>query len=461
MGPGLHVTVARGLGDGRFGSLVSTSLFGGASFASGDFDRNGTADLVVGRGGFGDVLSADGGAQFLSSATLAPGGTVRDVAVADLDRDGDSDIVLTVGTWLSVFLNSGGGSFVPPTTVPLSMNASRTIVADFDRDGRADLALLDSSTRTIAVLTGNGSGGFTRATQFTTDAVAGTPTTFAAGDVDRDGAADLIVGSDTTAAVQLFLNAPAASASTGTLTFGSAGAPVPQGTLSDEQPVTVTNAGPMPLRVGGFVLGGAHPGDFLVSADGCRAAVPAGGSCTVGVRFAPQAQGARAATLTVVSNATGLTPLALDGTAGPLPQGPAGADGAVGPRGDTGAAGPKGDTGAAGAAGAKGDPGAAGAKGETGATGASGPKGDPGPAGPRGRAGSIQLVTCTVQRAKGRKPRRRCTTKTISGSATFTTASRASATLARGSRVVARGSASARTGLGCAAVVVSPPVATR
>jgi hypothetical protein len=52
-----------------------------------------------------------------------------------------------------------------------------------------------------------------------------------------------------------------------------------------------------------------------------------------------------------------------------------------------------------------------------------------------------------VKAAKGRKPRRHCTTKTISGSVSFTTAAKASATLARGSQVVARGSASARAGL--------------
>lgn len=55
--------------------------------------------------------------------------------------------------------------------------------------------------------------------------------------------------------------------------------------------------------ISGVLLGGAHPDDFLIG-DRCQQPVAAGSSCEVGVRFAPEAQGARSATLTLLSNAT-------------------------------------------------------------------------------------------------------------------------------------------------------------
>ena len=142
---------------------------------------------------------------------------------------------------------------------------------------------------------------------------------------------------------------PAASLSASTLSIGSE----PAGSVGPAQTVTVTDQGASPLQVAGVQPGGDDPADYLV-ADGCVAPVQPGGSCQLGVRFAPGAQGQSSATLTIVSNSS--STLALDvsgigtpaaaGTAGPA--GPPGATGPAGPRGATGPAGPRGATGPAG-----------------------------------------------------------------------------------------------------------------
>jgi hypothetical protein len=134
-----------------------------------------------------------------------------------------------------------------------------------------------------------------------------------------------------------------------------------------------------------------------VKDDRCDGGVAVGASCKIGVRFAPQAQGASSATLTISTNApTQPAAIALSGTGGPLPQGP---------------------------------------KGSTGAS------------------GKVELVTCQIvtktTKVHGRTRKtttKKCTTKLVSSPVKFTTAA-ADATLARGRIVYGTGTAVATGGV--------------
>lgn len=151
--------------------------------------------------------------------------------------------------------------------------------------------------------------------------------------------------------------------------------------------MTVTNTGNGPLAVTGLAFTGSDAGDFLIGSSTCGAPVAPGSSCQVTVRFAPQAQGARSATLQISSNNVGGPVLVtLSGTGGQLPQGPTGQTGA------------------------------------TGATGATGPQGPP---------GKIELVVCTnvtkMVTTKGHKHKvtvKKCATRLVSGRVKFVTADR-------------------------------------
>jgi hypothetical protein len=120
-----------------------------------------------------------------------------------------------------------------------------------------------------------------------------------------------------------------------------------------------------------------------------------------------------------------------EGKTGPM--GPAGNEGKVG------AAGNEGHEGKAGSPGEKGSGGTSGTNGTQGPAGAQGPAGPAGPAGKEGPAGTVQLVTCTKA---GKK--KKCTTKTVSGTVKFTTSSM-QATLSRHGLVYATGAALAGT----------------
>jgi virginiamycin B lyase len=193
-----------------------------------------------------------------------------------------------------------------------------------------------------------------------------------------------------------------ASASAASLAFGTQ----PLGTFGAPQSLTITNSGDGNLEVDAARLASGDVDDFLVSHDTCsHNTVAAGATCTVRVRFGPSASGEREAILALTSNDPAAPlQIALQGTTGQLPQGPTGPTGAAGPTGPSGATGPAGATGAQGLA------------------------------GPQGTPGQTRLVTCRTVTVKirGRTvKRRRCNTRLISGTATFTTTGTARASLTR------------------------------
>lgn len=78
----------------------------------------------------------------------------------------------------------------------------------------------------------------------------------------------------------------------------------PVGTTSPAQTLTVGNPGVGDLHVSAVALGGANPGDFAITVDGCSGTtVPASTSCAVTGTFTPTALGARAATITLTDDA--------------------------------------------------------------------------------------------------------------------------------------------------------------
>ncbi len=400
--------VYRQLGDGTGAFGTSTQVYGAGSgqtwVSVGDFDGDGTADVAAASINSHTVVSllgnGSGGFTTGSTTTLASGTFPQDLAVGDFNRDGKQDVAVVEHaisvSKVAALIGDGSGAFTFTEYGTGDTSPSDVAVGDVDGDGKQDLAVANGGS-SFSILQGDGAGGFGTAVNF---AATGTsPEGIALHDLNGDGAPDVVLAGGSGNVVKVFLNSGTADPSPGSLGFGTS---VPQGTVSAPQTVTLTNNGSAPLSVAGFEMQGANPNDFFTGTTTCGAAVAPGGSCTVQVRFAPQAQGARSATLTTISNASSGGSVTLTGTGGPLPQGP------VGP---------------------------AGAAGVTGATGA------PGPAGPAGR---IELVTCSrvTVRSHGRRVKRnRCRTRLVSGTVQFKTAvaRNARASLARGHRIYAVG----------------------
>lgn len=76
----------------------------------------------------------------------------------------------------------------------------------------------------------------------------------------------------------------------------------------------VRNTGGVPSGVPTIAITGPNAGEFVVTSNGCTAAVAGGDSCNLGVTFTPTAAGARTASLAVSASPGGGPTVALSGT---------------------------------------------------------------------------------------------------------------------------------------------------
>lgn len=203
VGPGT-VTVAKGIGGGRFGPFVPTDLggfapgsFGPAEFLTvTDWNADGWADLV-GIDPPGHTLQAVRGkapGTFFQPLVLPTGASPVQVALADvLGNDSKLDVVVLArgARRLEVRRGEGDGSFGPSSSFDLPSGARRFALGDLDEDGRLDAAVACDSSRTMAILWGDAAGFGAR----TDLAVGDSLLEVAMEDLDEDGRLDVLASS--------------------------------------------------------------------------------------------------------------------------------------------------------------------------------------------------------------------------------------------------------------------------
>lgn len=119
-----------------------------------------------------------------------------DLRVADLNGDGLSDLVYVRANTLTVSLGSPAGGFL--NGVPVASQTTLFRIEHLDADDRLDLAVVDRAGQ-LDVLFGNGDGSF-RAPRSLETSVA---RLLGAGDLDGDGAADIVIETALSRAVWL------------------------------------------------------------------------------------------------------------------------------------------------------------------------------------------------------------------------------------------------------------------
>jgi hypothetical protein len=174
-----------------------------------DFDADGDVDLAitnlvqVGAYNVGSLSLHinEGDLVFGGAVPIHSDGTVHGVATADLNGDALPDLVVAetpTGSntgFLEIFLGAGGGTFTSGGRHAATRGPVPVIVRDVDGDGAHDLVTVGFGGGRVALLRGDGLGGFgpqeTYATHLSFQSIA-------AGDFDGDGLADLALTSQNT-----------------------------------------------------------------------------------------------------------------------------------------------------------------------------------------------------------------------------------------------------------------------
>ncbi len=131
--------------------------------------------------------------QFQAAFYRYPGSDVHSVKT-DLNADGKLDVIAGAGATFNVYLNNGDGTFLDPQPISLPADATGLgmAIADFNGDGHPDLVVTCSAaTGGFYFVRGAGGSSFLPAVRYSV--AASYPVVAAAGDVNGDGKADVVV----------------------------------------------------------------------------------------------------------------------------------------------------------------------------------------------------------------------------------------------------------------------------
>lgn len=174
-----------------------------AAVAVGDENSDGKLDAIVANSGSDNVsvLLGDGRGGFRNApqSPFAAGPKPHLVVLGDVNGDGALDLAVTEhdSNEVRVFLGLGDGRFRVARGSPfVALRSARPdnhglTFTDVNHDGKLDITTSNQNDKSVSVLLGDGKGGFAPAPG-SPFAVGGTPYPHALGDLNEDGALDIV-----------------------------------------------------------------------------------------------------------------------------------------------------------------------------------------------------------------------------------------------------------------------------
>ena len=199
------VTILLGVGDGTFTQAPGSPIDMGAdtrpkAIASGDFDRDGRADLIVANRNSATVrvLLGQGDGTFSPRPPVGVGGSAVHVITGHFDSDDLLDAAVAASTGrVAILLGDGAGGLSQAPGSPISVGGTPVAVASgrfVGGDVLLDLAVVSSTDRTLSILSGSSTGAYTQVATFSVGrSPLVTPTSIASADLTGDGEMDLAV----------------------------------------------------------------------------------------------------------------------------------------------------------------------------------------------------------------------------------------------------------------------------